>query len=176
MFAQLPRSVYGLFTQPVVVLNQAALGRAPWAQVARDAAGFINEMGNRSAMAQGLVGPHNRPNPITTASNLGETNARVYLLSQTGPTGAPVLVGLLKMGYKQLFHYDAKGRIRELPNQLCVLDFYVHDDYQRGGYGKALFMAMLQNEAASPQHLAYDVSKSARACYNIRRPHTDLSN
>ena len=113
-------------------------------------------MGNRSAIAQGLIGPHNRPNPITTATNLGETNARVYLLSQTGPAGVPVLVGLLKMGYKQLFHYDAKGRIRELPNQLCVLDFYVHDDYQRGGYGKLLFEAALHNEQLPPERFAYD--------------------
>jgi len=117
---------------------------------------MINEMGDCSAYAQGLVGPNNRPNPITQAHTLGETSARLYLLAQSGPHGAPVLVGLLKVGHKNLFHWDAHGRTTELRDQLSVLDFYVHEDYQRGGYGKTLFAAMLANEGVSPDRFAYD--------------------
>ena len=152
---EIPPSCSRLFTQPIVVLNQAALQRPPWGQVIRDAAQMINQIGDRSAIAQGLVGPHNRPNPITTANNLGETEARLYLLAQNSPRG-PVLVGLLKVGHKNLFHWDAQGRTTELQHQLCVLDFYVHEQYQRGGLGKILFGAMLQHEDRDPQEFAYD--------------------
>ena len=116
---------------------------------------MINEMGNRSALAQGLVGHNNRPNPITQAHTLGETNARIYMLAQPGPSG-PMLVGLLKVGQKNLFHWDANGRTTELRDQLSVLDFYVHESFQRGGLGKMLFQAMLQHEGVSPERFAYD--------------------
>ena len=46
----LPPAVHQLFSQPIVLLNQAALSRAPWGHVSREAATFINEMGNRSAI------------------------------------------------------------------------------------------------------------------------------
>jgi GNAT superfamily N-acetyltransferase len=122
---------------------------------------MINTMGDRSAIAQGLVGAGKRPNPITQSHTLGETNARLYLMAHRGPSGAPVVVGLLKVGQKQLFHWDANGRMHELPNQTCVLDFYVHEDFQRGGFGKLIFGAMLQNERVTPDRLAYDVREPA---------------
>ena len=119
------------------MLNAAALQRQPWAQCSRAAGAMINAMGDRSAMAQGLIGPGNRPNPITQAHTLSETNARLYLLAQPSPSGgAPVLVGLLKVGTKQLYHWDAQGRTHELKDCASVLDFYVHENYQRGGFGK----------------------------------------
>ena len=37
-----------------------------------------------------------------------------------------------------------------------VLDFYVNEKVQRGGYGKALFDAMLEYEKQHPAKLAYD--------------------
>ena len=117
---------------------------------------MINEFGNRSAIAQGLVGHGGRPNPITQAHTLGETNARLYLLAQQGASGGVVLVGMLKVGYKQLYHWDANGRMTELKSQVCILDFYVHEDFQRGGYGKLLFQAALQNEQLPPERFAYD--------------------
>ena len=156
MRTQLPPNIQQLFTQPIVCLNQAALQRAPWGHASREAAAMINEFGNRSAIAQGLVGSGGRPNPITQAHTLGETNARLYLLAQQNASGAPVLCGMLKIGYKQLFHWDANGRMSELKNQICILDFYVHEDFQRGGYGKLLFQAALQNEQIGPDRFAYD--------------------
>ena len=52
------------------------------------------------------------------------------------------LLGLLKVGRKQLFFYDQNmetyhGKV------LCVLDFYVHFSRQRQGIGKHLFDEML---------------------------------
>lgn len=39
------------------------------------------------------------------------------------------------MGKKKLFIRDELGKIKEI-TPLCVLDFYVHEDYQRSGFGK----------------------------------------
>lgn len=153
---EIPSDCLPFFTQPIVVLNAKALSRPPWQLAQRSAARMIDEMGNRSAFAQGLVGPNNRPNPITQVHTLNETSARLYLLAQQGPAGVPVLVGLLKVGHKNLFHWDAKGKTSELKAQLCVLDFYVHEDFQRGGFGKVLFAAMIQHEGVPPDQFAYD--------------------
>ena len=45
------------------------------------------------------------------------------------------VLGLLKIGERNLFHHDSMGNIKELKPQ-CVLDFYVHESIQRGGIGK----------------------------------------
>ena len=152
----LPLSVARLFGQPIVVVNAAALNRSPWYEVRNEASKVINDMGIGSAIAQGLVG-RSGPNPITEVHRLGETDARVYLLAQQEPGHPPVAVGLLKVGKKNLFHFDTSGRTTELRDQMCVLDFYVHEDWQRGGFGKMLFEAMLSNEGVDPSQLAYDV-------------------
>ena len=45
------------------------------------------------------------------------------------------VIGLLKIGTKQLFINDALGKYKKI-TPLCVLDFYVHESQQRSGYGK----------------------------------------
>lgn len=154
----LPMSVAKLFGQPIVVVNAAALNRSPWYEVRQEAGKLINDMGIGSAVAQGLVG-RSGPSPITEVHNLSATDARVYVLAQQEPGCPPVAVGLLKVGKKNLFHFDNSGRTRELRDQICVLDFYVHEDWQRGGFGKMLFEAMLHNEGIDPVRFAYDVSR-----------------
>ena len=52
-------------------------------------------------------------------------------------------VGFIKCGTKKLFMRDRSGGIVEM-KPLCVLDFYVSEQVQRGGHGKALFDAMLR--------------------------------
>lgn len=47
------------------------------------------------------------------------------------------------------------GEFREI-SPTCVLDFYVHESCQRKGYGKLLFVKMLEYEHASPEKMAYD--------------------
>lgn len=75
---------------------------------------------------------------------------RLYLSVQ----GFTVL-GMLKVGTKELFYRDGMGRCKEIA-PLCVLDFYVHESIQRKGIGKALFSKMLISEKISPERLAYD--------------------
>jgi len=55
-----------------------------------------------------------------------------------------------------LFVMDLNGNQLEV-NPLCVLDFYVLEDYQRCGYGKKLFEYMLKDQMISnPGQLAID--------------------
>lgn len=65
------------------------------------------------------------------------------------------VIGLLKVGVKKLFIRNEYAAIKEI-SPLCVLDFYVHESVQRGGYGKALFELMLETENVRPEKLAYD--------------------
>jgi alpha-tubulin N-acetyltransferase 1 len=67
-------------------------------------------------------------------------------------SGQGTVVGLLKVGRKKLFVFDAAGVHHEM-KPLCVLDFYVHESKQRMGCGKALYEYMLRVNAfasASP--------------------------
>ncbi|KAJ1555342.1 Alpha-tubulin N-acetyltransferase 1 [Cladochytrium tenue] len=150
---------------------------------------MIDELGEGSARAQGLSAP------ITTFSRLFQNRLhRIYLLhepypdSDSGSAGtvhtnaqeanlfsqARRAFGLLRVGPKNLFVADGYGNHVQL-SPLCVLDFYIADDFQRSGMGRTLFEFMLrvgdkgtldfrcliellnsQTEHVKPQQLAYD--------------------
>jgi len=59
------------------------------------------------------------------------------------------VIGFLKTGKRTLFQRVYGGEIKEI-RPLCVLDFYVHESMQRGGYGKELFDFMMQDENVAP--------------------------
>ena len=89
------------------------------------------------------------------------------------PTPSPrrgQVYGFIKIGHKPLFVMDLNGNQLEV-NPLCVLDFYVLEDYQRYrvklyknpnekfrcGYGKKLFEYMLKDQKiTNPGQLAID--------------------
>jgi len=107
---------------------------------------IVDDMGKASSKAQGL------PAVITTASRFfTSTDNRLYLKVQAPDK----VVGLLKVGVKKLFIRNENAQIREI-SPLCVLDFYVHESMQRGGYGKQLFEHMLSKEAVRAEKLGYD--------------------
>ena len=105
---------------------------------------IIDQMGSASSRAQRLGGT------ITSAAKFFGSDNKLYMMAE----GSKV-IGLLKVGKRNLFHRDDHGRIREI-KPLCVLDFYVHESVQRGGYGKMLFERMLQQENQRPEKLGYD--------------------
>ncbi|KAI9104584.1 touch receptor neuron protein Mec-17-domain-containing protein [Phlyctochytrium arcticum] len=74
---------------------------------------------------------------------------------RNGPGPTTKVVGLLKVGEKDLFVLDEYMRHIQI-TPVCVLDFYVHESFQRKGYGKGLFDYMLSIEMQRPGHLAYD--------------------
>ena len=45
------------------------------------------------------------------------------------------VIGILKTGKRNLFIRNDFGTIKEI-KPVCLLDFYVHESVQRGGYGK----------------------------------------
>lgn len=122
--------------------NRAAVKAMP--EIQSHMHDIIDKIGTASAKAQGL------PAVITTSSRLFTSDNRLYLKAE----GTKV-IGLLKVGRKNLFIRNEMGQIKEI-KPLCVLDFYVHESVQRGGYGKALFEKMLQVEGISPEKLGYD--------------------
>jgi len=62
---------------------------------------------------------------------------------------------MLKVGPRKLFIRGDNGAIKEI-KPLCVLDFYVDHNVQRGGHGRALFEKMLEVERVRPEKLGYD--------------------
>ncbi|CAG5130817.1 unnamed protein product [Candidula unifasciata] len=106
----------------------------------------VDQMGEASAKAQGL------DNPITTGTKLKGSDHRLYILKDSsGSRGC--IVGILKVGRKNLFLYD-KCKVQHEVQPLCVLDFYVHESRQRMGCGRRLFDFMLQREGIPVQHFA----------------------
>lgn len=63
--------------------------------------------------------------------------------SLMGFRGQGAILGMLKMGVKHLYVFDAGGNHHEVSAK-CVLDFYIHESKQRMGLGKRLFQYMLK--------------------------------
>jgi len=106
---------------------------------------ILDRMGEASSRAQGLK------HVITNYSKFSTSgDNRLYMKIDNNK-----VCGILKVGQRNLFHYDGNGKVREL-RPLCVLDFYVHESVQRGGMGKLLFEKMLATESIEPRKLAYD--------------------
>jgi len=107
--------------------------------------GFIlDEMGNASSRAQGLS------TTITNFSRFIHSNHKIFIKFD-----GDCLIGYIKIGVKNLMHYDRMAKLREL-SPICVLDFYVVESMQRHGFGKVLFEKMLHVEKLAPFQLAID--------------------
>ncbi|CAJ1401454.1 unnamed protein product [Effrenium voratum] len=142
-----------------VIKTTEAMESTPFVQVVDDQAlqtdaslsALLEDLGKSSARAQGLR------KPVTSGQCLGDQ--RVYLLND-----GRCPIGFLKVGRKRLFVEapfrkgdlaDVKDAFQEI-NPLCALDFYISERYQRAGYGRQLFEAMLAREGSSPEELGYD--------------------
>jgi alpha-tubulin N-acetyltransferase 1 len=66
------------------------------------------------------------------------------------------VIGLLKVGRRQIYTLDQQSGQQKPTKALCVLDFFIADKYQRAGLGVRLFDYMLDCERVKPGHLAYD--------------------
>lgn len=66
------------------------------------------------------------------------------------------VVGLLKIGSKDLYLFDEYGVTRRVLNAPAILDFYIHESRQRSGQGKKLFETMLENEGWTPLKCSID--------------------
>ncbi|KAH8343035.1 hypothetical protein KR059_003974 [Drosophila kikkawai] len=112
---------------------------------------IIDRLGQLSATSQGLS------KPVTTGQRLRMSeNQTVYLLadSEAGHNGS--VVGLLKVGTKDLYLFDETGQTRKVQQAPSILDFYVHESRQRHGLGKRLFQTMLSEEQWTPVKCSVD--------------------
>ena len=127
--------------------------------------GVVDLAGARSAAAQGLA------QPITVLSRLlHEEEQVVYLACRCGEQrGTVQVLGLLKLGEKRLFLLPARSATLVEVCSHCVLDFYVHEAFQRSGWGQLLFQTAFATEGLSPEALAYD-RPSPKNAYVVFEP------
>ena len=109
----------------------------------------VDNAGRRSAHAQDLN------QPITSLTKLAHSDHVLHVCAERITPRKTVVVGIIKTGRKKLFIYNDSPVLQEI-EPVCVLDFYVHESFQRKGYGKKLFEHVLQHERARPENLAYD--------------------
>ncbi|EFO15252.1 hypothetical protein LOAG_13260 [Loa loa] len=130
----------------------------------------INNMGALSIAAQGLK------RVLTTYDKIinSDDGQVLYLLWRKDPNieNASIIIGLLKIGYKNLYLMDQSMRSFQTA-PLCVLDFYVHETLQRQGYGHALFDYMLQQENSSAENVAID--KPSQSLLQFMNKHYGLN-
>ena len=112
-----------------------------------DTAKQLDELGCLSGVAQQLKGP------ITTSEKVAAAGQNQTLLLCRD--GALQVRGYIKYGPKDLYLYRKNGSILTC-SPPCLLDFYVHEDVQRGGLGLRLFQAMLEDLGVAPHLIAYD--------------------
>uniref|UniRef100_A0A2M3ZB71 Alpha-tubulin N-acetyltransferase n=1 Tax=Anopheles braziliensis TaxID=58242 RepID=A0A2M3ZB71_9DIPT len=148
-------NMHPLFRSRIVRINNSLLPTGFTAQsrrVALDATAQISEIityvGSMSAKAQGLSVP------VTTPQKLRNSDHHIYLMFEPNDKNG-LVVGILKVGRKSLYVFDPSGETVNVTAP-CVLDFYVHESRQRGGFGRELFDHMLREENIHPDELAID--------------------
>ncbi|XP_036216173.1 alpha-tubulin N-acetyltransferase 1 isoform X3 [Bactrocera oleae] len=144
-------------SQPVVKISSNLLphtflgDRRMAMEVSSKVSQIIDRLGELSAVAQKLS------KPITSAQKLRMSeNQRVYLMADINGCDGDVVIGLLKIGTKNLYLFDSSGQTMKIDNARCILDFYIHDSRQRMGVGKILFDIMLNEERWIPVKCSVD--------------------
>uniref|UniRef100_A0A915K944 Alpha-tubulin N-acetyltransferase n=1 Tax=Romanomermis culicivorax TaxID=13658 RepID=A0A915K944_ROMCU len=113
---------------------------------------LVDQLGKLSAEAQNLK------HVLTSSKKLCDSpgNQVIYILWTQGNSASnSILLGYLKCAPRCLYFYDDQNRCK-MYEPLCLLDFYVHANFQRRGYGKIMFDAMLQGENVKPEMIAID--------------------
>nr|NP_001261628.1 alpha-tubulin acetylase, isoform F [Drosophila melanogaster]NP_729489.1 alpha-tubulin acetylase, isoform B [Drosophila melanogaster]AAF50276.1 alpha-tubulin acetylase, isoform B [Drosophila melanogaster]AGB94323.1 alpha-tubulin acetylase, isoform F [Drosophila melanogaster] len=146
-----------LFAQPIIKVTSNLLpntfrgDRRQCLDATSKMTEIIDQLGQLSATSQGLS------KPVTTAQRLRMSdNQTIYLLAdnEAGHNGA--VLGLLKVGTKNLYLFDEAGKTRMVEQTPSILDFYVHESRQRAGLGKRLFQTMLNEEQWTARKCSVD--------------------
>ncbi|XP_047524300.1 alpha-tubulin N-acetyltransferase 1-like isoform X2 [Pieris napi] len=110
----------------------------------------VNWIGEKSTKAQGLS------KTLTSMDKLRSSEHILYLLKDAeGNNGAGQVIGILKIGVKSLYLHD-ESLICHKVSPLCILDFYVLEEYQKMGFGKKLFDYMLADQCTTVDRIAID--------------------
>ncbi|CAF4745963.1 unnamed protein product [Pieris macdunnoughi] len=110
----------------------------------------VDWIGEKSTKAQGLS------KTLTSMDKLRSSEHILYLLKDAeGNNGAGQVIGILKIGVKSLYLHD-ESLICHKVSPLCILDFYVLEEYQKLGFGKKLFDYMLDDQCTTVDKIAID--------------------
>lgn len=109
---------------------------------------IIDTFGWNSAQAQGLS------RPVTDYNRLKSSDHHLYLICKPHWVRGTRVIGGLKCGRKHLYFRKDDGY--EECEPMCVLDFYIHERYQRKGIGRRLFKSFMEGENEQPSTIAYD--------------------
>ncbi|XP_020714762.1 alpha-tubulin N-acetyltransferase 1 [Ceratitis capitata] len=146
-----------IFTQPVVKISSNLLphtfrgDRRMAMDVSSKVSEILDRLGELSAVAQKLT------KPITSAQKLRVSeNQTVYLMADINDYDGDTIIGLLKVGTKNLYLFDSLGQTKKIDKARCILDFYIHESRQRSGLGKKLFDIMLAEEKWTPIKCSVD--------------------
>ena len=158
------------------VVRPRAPSRLPFVLLVRDARCLTQTRSLRHASTPFIRPPRltRHPPPLDRSQDRLTHEQRLYLFcdASTSPRGGPsVLLGILKVGCKNLFvtRFD-DDRVVEI-EPCCVLDFYVHEAAQRGGIGGELFHHFLAAETQVPARLAYDRPSPKLLAFLAKRFH-----
>ncbi|XP_073843518.1 alpha-tubulin acetylase isoform X1 [Musca autumnalis] len=146
-----------LFSQPIIKVTSNLLphtfrgDRRQCLDATSKMSEIIDRLGQLSANAQKLN------TPVTTAQRLRMSeNQTIYLMADINQGNNGAVIGLLKVGTKDLYLFDETGQTRKVENAPCILDFYIHESRQRAGLGKDLFETMLVDEKWTPIKCSVD--------------------
>jgi len=106
----------------------------------------LDAFGHQSGIAQSLNKPITTTALLSSERALAEKHSLYCLLNPDGMNPGGDLVGYIKTGYKNLYlldDLDMKAGLVECKECLSVLDFYVDERVQRGGWGRQVFEFMI---------------------------------
>lgn len=126
----------------------------------------LQTLGLLSAKAQNI------PSSVTSLERILASDQRVYLVAIRPSSTRTVVIGGIKAGKRKLFLHNPLANYSEA-EPVCLLDFYVHESYQRQGYGKLLFEHFLQVEGLTPDAVAYDLPSAK--CLTFLQKHYGLT-
>mmetsp|Transcript_36512 Transcript_36512/g.37903 ORF Transcript_36512/g.37903 Transcript_36512/m.37903 type:complete len:445 (+) Transcript_36512:1-1335(+) len=106
--------------------------------------GILDLLGESSSKEQGL-------NYIKTSANkFFSSHDRIFIKADKN-----VVIGFLRVGKRRIFLKDESNNYSN-EEPISVIDFFVVKNYERQGYGRALFDRMLKFEKLHPNELGYD--------------------
>eukprot|EP00210_Caulerpa_lentillifera_P008731 g8328.t1 len=108
----------------------------------------IDSFGWNSAQAQGLQ------RAVTDYNRMKTSEHMLILICKPHWVRGTRVIGGIKCGMKHLFFKKETDFVEVEP--MCVLDFYVHEKYQRKGFGHKLFHRFLKVTNEDPSTIAYD--------------------
>lgn len=76
---------------------------------------------------------------MTSMAKIMKSDERMYIVSDDTSHA----IGFVKVGHRHLYYYDRHGKPLEI-DPLCVLDFYVREEFQRQGFGHAVMDFMIE--------------------------------